>query len=107
MQEQTKRSAAQWSELIDAYEAGDQTQVEFAEANGVRGSTFIYWRQKLRKRRGSGAETGAVAPFVELRSSTAAAAAAAITIRLDVASVTFSGLPDPEYLAAVLAGLAR
>ncbi len=106
MQDKQKRSAAQWADLMDAYEASGQTKREFAKANDVTFATFGYWRHKLRRQKPNVSRKAPVAPFVELQ-ATRATEPTAITICIGPASVSFTKLPDPQYLAAVLAGVAR
>jgi len=101
-----KRSVAQWAELMDAYEASGQTQLEFTKENNVSVATFGYWRHKLRRQKPSATTKGPAVTFLELR-ATQAAGPAALTLCIGATSVTFSNLPEPQYLAAVLAGLAR
>lgn len=44
----TRKSRAQWIELMAAYEGGDLSQREFCEQHAVAYSTFGYWRKQLR-----------------------------------------------------------
>lgn len=46
-QRRPRRSASEWSELVDKQAASGQSQQDFCEANGLAVSTFTYWKRKL------------------------------------------------------------
>lgn len=50
MQTRTRRSAAQWGELVSAWEASGLTADVFASEHGVAGSTLRWWKTELAKR---------------------------------------------------------
>ena len=43
----TRRSRAEWIQLMAEYEASDLTQREFCEQQQLAYSTFCYWRKRL------------------------------------------------------------
>lgn len=47
---QTRKSAAQWSELVSAWETSGRTAEVFASEHGVAGSTLRWWKAELAKR---------------------------------------------------------
>ena len=47
---QTRRSAAQWGELVSAWEASGQTAEAFASEHGVAGSTLRWWKTEVGRR---------------------------------------------------------
>ncbi|MER3499823.1 MAG: hypothetical protein C4308_15000 [Chitinophagaceae bacterium] len=47
---QTRKSAAQWGELVSAWEASGRTAEVFASEHGVAGSTLRWWKAELAKR---------------------------------------------------------
>lgn len=51
---QTRKSAAQWGELVSAWESSGRSADSFASEHGVVGSTLRWWRTELAKRARSG-----------------------------------------------------
>lgn len=47
---QTRKSAAQWAELISAWEASGVSADVFAREHGIVGSTLRWWRTELARR---------------------------------------------------------
>ena len=47
---QTRRSAAQWGELVSAWEAWGLTADAFASEHGVAGSTLRWWKTEVGRR---------------------------------------------------------
>lgn len=47
---QTRKSAAQWGELITAWEASGLTADVFASEHGVAGTTLRWWKTELARR---------------------------------------------------------
>lgn len=47
---QTRKSAAQWGELISAWEASGLAADVFASKHGVAGSTLRWWKTELARR---------------------------------------------------------
>lgn len=47
---QTRKSAAQWGELVSAWEASGLTADVFASEHGVAGSTLRWWKTELARR---------------------------------------------------------
>ena len=54
----TRRTAAQWQDLVERSEREGQTRGRFCAAHGLALSTFALWRRKLRGARGAGGERG-------------------------------------------------
>lgn len=50
MRMQTRKSAAQWGELVSAWEASGLTADVFASEHGVAGSTLRWWKTELARR---------------------------------------------------------
>jgi len=46
-QGQQRRSASEWSALIERQAASGQSQRDFCETEGLAVSTFTYWKRKL------------------------------------------------------------
>jgi len=44
----TRRTAAQWQELVERFERAGQSRGRFCAAHGLALSTFDLWRRKLR-----------------------------------------------------------
>ena len=63
----TRRSAAEWRQIIGRHEASGQTVEEFCVAEGVSATAFWRWRRRLSEHNGAG--TGGL--FVELGASPA------------------------------------
>ena len=62
----TRRSEAEWTALMTAYEASDLSQREFCQVNEVAYSTFGYWRKRLREV--APEATQAVEPLLDISS---------------------------------------
>jgi hypothetical protein len=43
-----KTNAAEWRKRIDSWETSGKTRSEFCREQGIRVSTFDYWRKKLK-----------------------------------------------------------
>ena len=50
----TRRSAAQWTELVREFDATEETQSEFCERKNLGVSTFRKWRQRQASIQSSG-----------------------------------------------------
>ena len=74
-------SRAHWLELIQAYEEGKESQVEFCDRHGVGHSTFCKWRKRLREER---VEFEMVEPFVELSAVSTLPVEASWRVELDL-----------------------
>lgn len=59
----SRRSRADWEQLMAEYETGELTQRVFCERHDVAYSSFGYWRKRLRQ---SSAQTTSTDGFVEL-----------------------------------------
>lgn len=46
-QGQQRRSASEWSELVERQAVSGLSQRDFCEAEGIALSTFTYWKRKL------------------------------------------------------------
>lgn len=44
----TRRSRAEWEQLMADYESGNQTQRDFCALHNIPYSSFCYWRKRLR-----------------------------------------------------------
>ena len=66
---QTRRSAAQWQELVERFKRSGQTRGRFCAAHGLALSTFDLWRRKLRATPAAMNEEHPDALFVELTNS--------------------------------------
>lgn len=78
IQDRPRRSASEWSALIEQQIASGQSQREFCEEQGLAVSTFTYWKRKLGSgvaaKRPSEADAPLFTPINVLPDSAAAAA---------------------------------
>jgi transposase-like protein len=96
---QKRRSQAEWTEIIREFKASGETADEFARPLGVKRSTLLWWRSKLRSDRapepqGSG--------FVEVVAE-AIPANFATVVRVGQVAVEFNDGPPPASWVAELA----
>lgn len=62
-------SRDEWSQIMLAYEEGDESQVDFCERRGLSISTFHSWRARLRQE-GTRELSLDSSPFIEVMRST-------------------------------------
>lgn len=78
----TRRSAAEWRELISMFKRGGGTRKQFCARHGIALSTFAWWQSRL------GSQLSATAPeqpvFVELMPERADAPAPILAGALDL-----------------------
>ena len=99
---QTRKSAAQWGELVSALESSGLTADVFASEHGVAGSTLRWWKTELARRaRREAPRRPPKRPAV----MTASGVALARVVRPGEASV--SGPPGARGGVAVVVGGAR
>lgn len=93
---QTRRSAAQWGEMISGWEASGLSADVFAKQHGVPGSTLRWWKTELARR----------ARHEDPRRPPKSPAPAVALARV-VRPGEVSALPAPSTGVTVLAGGAR
>jgi len=62
-----RRNAGQWRRLIEAFEAGGESQAVFCRRRRVALSTFQYWRRRLRAEPSADAAEPGLIDLGELR----------------------------------------
>lgn len=106
-----RRSAAQWAELIERWKASGLGSAQFAEREGLKRGTLLWWSYELRRRArrdaGSGGQSGTTRPMfarvhVAQDSRHASEDSCLEVLAHGGRTVRVQGAVDPEALRTVL-----
>lgn len=89
-----------WSEHLQKAEAFDGTMADYARQQGLSPQHLYQWRSELRKRERKQSDDYPV--FTEVKPPSYHSPTQTITLQLGRAHITFSSLPDAQWLARLI-----
>lgn len=95
-----RRSQAEWTKIIREFRASGETADEFARRRGMKRSTLLWWRSRLRSDK---APEPAGSGFVEVVAQVPSPGHAAAVVRVGQVAVEFNDGPPPAPWVAELA----
>ena len=111
----TRRSAAQWAELVAAWDSSGQSAEAFASARGLVEGTLRWWKAELESRargetrrrppRREDRPTGAVRLAQVVRRASSSVSSGGIVVQVGAARVVVEGGFDPRLLRELVAAL--